>query len=379
VRDNRKGGRCVVTKTTALRTSIDNASGRSRILNGQSKPQHGATSIHPLLRLQQRIGNRAVARSVQARLQSQPHNPTSQGQGTRKAELEFHSALHFNRTFSGFSPTAEPEEGGYGILWWSVWNTGWTGAPEHTNRLTIYNANVCSGCRKQEDELSRNEIPGPAIVSGAERGKSDYENAVLVGPLSAGHYEAYVELDVQNQVEEINEDNNTAFLIFSIRPGKDSESASEGTAQSGDLIQRQPKSDGPSVRDVPILLEKLELDVGDNLLDYGHHLYRAATLYRDDPDALKEALGRYALGANVLKDTYRFLGFKADTAGKLAVGTGIVTKGVTLLRAGELTLDFQVDIGHGVKFETNLSLGVNPKDLTEVRKAEVHFGLVRRF
>jgi hypothetical protein len=368
-----------VTKTTALRTSIDNASGRSRILNGQSRPQHGATSIHPLLRLQQRIGNRAVARSVQARLQSQPHNPTSQGQGTRKAELEFHSALHFNRTFSGFSPTAEPEEGGYGILWWSVWNTGWTGAPEHTNRLTIYNANVCSGCRKQEDELSRNEIPGPAIVSGAERGKSDYENAVLVGPLSAGHYEAYVELDVQNQVEEINEDNNTAFLIFSIRPGKDSESASEGTAQSGDLIQRQPKSDGPSVRDVPILLEKLELDVGDNLLDYGHHLYRAATLYRDDPDALKEALGRYALGANVLKDTYRFLGFKADTAGKLAVGTGIVTKGVTLLRAGELTLDFQVDIGHGVKFETNLSLGVNPKDLTEVRKAEVHFGLVRRF
>jgi hypothetical protein len=94
---------------------------------------------------------------------------------------------------------------------------------------------------------------------------------------------------------------------------------------------------------------------------------------------LKEALGRYALGANVLKDTYRFLGFKADTAGKLAVGTGIVTKGVTLLRTGELALDFQVDIGRGLKLETNLNLGVNPKDLTEVRKAEVHFGLVRRF
>ena len=148
---------------------------------------------------------------------------------------------------------------------------------------------------------------------------------------------------------------------------------------SGDLIQRQPRSDGPSVRDVPILLEKLELDVGNNLLDYGHHLYRAATLHRDDPDALKAALGRYALGANVLKDTYRFLGFKADMAGKLAVGTGIVTKGVTLLRSGELTLDFQVDIGRGVKFEANLNLGVNPKDLTDVRKGEVHFGLVRRF
>ena len=220
------GGRGVVTKTTALRTSIDKASSRSRLLNGQSKPQHGATSVHPLLRLQQCIGNRAVAGLVQARPQTQFHNPTS---------------------------------------------------------------------------------------------------------------------------------------------------------ARGDLIQRQPKPDGPSVRELPILLEKLELDVGNNLLDYGHHLYRAATLYRDDPDALKEAFGRYALGANVLKDTYGFLGFKADTAGKLAVGTGIVIKGVTFLRAGELTLDFQVDIGRGVKFETNWNLAVNQKDLTDVRKAEVRFGLVRRF
>lgn len=151
------------------------------------------------------------------------------------------------------------------------------------------------------------------------------------------------------------------------------------TLQRGNLVQRQPEPRGPSVRDVPILLERLELDVGNNLLDYGHHLYRAAILHRDDPDVLKEALGRYALGANVLKDTYRFLGFKPDTAGKLALGTGIVAKGVTLLRQGELTLDFQVDIGRGVKFETNLNLGMNPKDLTDVRKAEVHVGLVRRF
>ncbi|HMB35636.1 MAG TPA: hypothetical protein VKV41_16455 [Methylomirabilota bacterium] len=146
-----------------------------------------------------------------------------------------------------------------------------------------------------------------------------------------------------------------------------------------DVIQRQPKPDGPSMRDVPILLEKLELDVGDNLFDYGHHLYRAATLYPDNPEVLKEALGRYALGANVLKDTYQFLGFKPDTAGKLAVGTGILTKGVTLLSTGELTLDFQFDVGRGVKLETNLSLGVNPKDLTDVRKAEVNVGLVRHF
>ena len=44
---------------------------------------------------------------------------------------------------------------------------------------------------------------------------------------------------------------------------------------------------------------------------------------RDLTDALKEALGRYALGANVLKDTYRFLGFKADTAAFSAPSPGV--------------------------------------------------------
>jgi len=42
------------------------------------------------------------------------------------------------------------------------------------------------------------------------------------------------------------------------------------------------------------------------------------------------------------------------------------------LHESELTLDFS---SRGVKFETNLNSGVNPKDLSEVRKAEVHFGL----
>ena len=130
---------------------------------------------------------------------------------------------------------------------------------------------------------------------------------------------------------------------------------------------------------MPIFLEKLELDMGNNLLDYGHHLYQAAILHPDEPDVLKTAFSRYALGLNVLKDSYRFAGFKPDTADKLALGTGILFKGLTLLRAGELTLDFQVDIGRGVKFETNLNLGVNPKDVTDVRKADVTFGLVRRF
>jgi hypothetical protein len=81
----------------------------------------------------------------------------------------------------------------------------------------------------------------------------------------------------------------------------------------------------------------------------------------------------------VLKTSFRFAGFKADTANKLAVGTGILFKGLTFIREGKIGLDFQIDIGRGLKFETNLNLEVNPKDVTEVRKGSVNFGLVRRF
>jgi hypothetical protein len=144
------------------------------------------------------------------------------------------------------------------------------------------------------------------------------------------------------------------------------------------LIQRQPEPER-KLRDLPLFLGKLELDVGKNLQDYGHHLYQAATLHPDEPEVLQNALTRYALGLNVLKTSFRFAGFKPDTADKLALGTGILFKSLNFVRDGELILDFQVDLGHGVKFETNLNLGVNPKDVTEVRKAGVNFGLVRRF
>lgn len=154
--------------------------------------------------------------------------------------------------------------------------------------------------------------------------------------------------------------------------------ASADGAHAG-LIQRQPKTEGPNFRDLPIFLERLELDVGQNLQDYGHHLYQAALLHPDEPDVLRNALSRYALGLNVLKDSYRFAGFNPDTADKLALGTGILFKGLTLLREGEFTLDYQIDIGRGVKFETNIDLAVKPEDPTEVRKAGVNFGLVGRF
>ena len=153
----------------------------------------------------------------------------------------------------------------------------------------------------------------------------------------------------------------------------------QAPAAPADTIQRQPASDGPTVRDLPIFLEKLELDIGQNLQDYGHHLYQAAILNRDEPEVLRNEFSRFALGRNVLTDSFRFAGFKPDTADKLALGTGILFKGLTFLRAGELILDFQVDIGRGVKFETNIDLSVNPKDVTDVRKGRVNFGFVRRF
>jgi hypothetical protein len=155
-------------------------------------------------------------------------------------------------------------------------------------------------------------------------------------------------------------------------------SSKAGQPSHAGLIQRQPEQE-PKLRDLPLFLDKLELNVGKNLLDYGHHLYQAAALHPDEPEVLQEAFSRYALGLNVLKTSFRYAGFKGDTADKLAVGTGILFKGLSLVRKGEFVLDFQVDIGRGVKFETNVGLGVDPKDPTQLRKADIKFGFVRRF
>jgi hypothetical protein len=155
-------------------------------------------------------------------------------------------------------------------------------------------------------------------------------------------------------------------------------SSKAGQPSHAGLIQRQPEPE-PKLRDLPLFLDKLELNVGKNLLDYGHHLYQAAALHPDEPEVLQEAFSRYALGLNVLKTSFRYAGFKGDTADKLAVGTGILFKGLSLVRKGEFVLDFQVDIGRGVKFETNVGLGVDPKDPTQLRKADIKFGFVRRF
>jgi hypothetical protein len=146
-----------------------------------------------------------------------------------------------------------------------------------------------------------------------------------------------------------------------------------------DFIQRQPERDPPTFPDFPGLIDSLEEDVGKNLLDYGHHLYQASLLHPDEPHILEKALTRYALGLNVLKTGYRFGGIDPGAADTLALGTGILFKGLSFVRDGEFVLDYQIDIGKGLKLETNIDLGVNPDDYTDVQKAGVNFSIVRHF
>jgi hypothetical protein len=153
-----------------------------------------------------------------------------------------------------------------------------------------------------------------------------------------------------------------------------------GAAQSSPgTIRRQPKTETPEFPDFPHLALKLEDDIGQNLFDYGHHFYRLATLYPDRPELLQEAFGRYVLGANVLETGFRFLGLDKTAASRLAIGSGILFKGLNFAKTGEVVLDFQFDIRPGLKLETNLKLGVNPDDHTQVQKAEAGIGVVGHF
>ena len=111
-----------------------------------------------------------------------------------------------------------------------------------------------------------------------------------------------------------------------------------GAAQSEPAtIQRQPKTDTapPVFPDFPNLALKLEDDIGQNLFDYGHHFYRLATLFPDQPELLQQAFGRYALGKNVLDTGFRFLGLDENTASRLSLGTGILFKGLNFVKDGE--------------------------------------------
>ncbi|GEM_PF-1309474 len=141
----------------------------------------------------------------------------------KKAELEFHSTIAFNHTNSGSRSTGPSEEGFTGLeMQWTVWNSGWEIAPEHIDRVTMYQADRCSGCRAEKDEILRMEVPAPATVPITQPGDGAFKYEAIsptVGmTLRAGHYDVYVDLDVYDEVQEINEDNNTIFTTFFVKP-----------------------------------------------------------------------------------------------------------------------------------------------------------------
>jgi hypothetical protein len=142
-------------------------------------------------------------------------------------------------------------------------------------------------------------------------------------------------------------------------------------------LQRQ--TEPPRIPDFPKLATALSHDIGENLYAYGHHFYRIATLYPDQPDLLEDAFARYALGQNVLETGYSFLGAESGTAEALALTTGITFKGVNFLASGELGIDYQFDLGSDLKLETGIDLAVNPDDYTDVKSVDAGVSLVGHF
>ena len=155
-------------------------------------------------------------------------NKTSLKEEKNKAELEFHSTIAFKNTKSGSSSTGPAEEG-FAVLQiqWLVWNTGWATAPEHVDRVTIYDANRCSGCRDEKDQILSMNVTAPATVPITQPSTGEFEYEGISPPVGmtirAGHYDVYVDLDVYDEVEEINKDNNTIFTTFHVKPSNKSE------------------------------------------------------------------------------------------------------------------------------------------------------------
>ena len=166
-------------------------------------------------------------------------------------------------------------------------------------------------------------------------------------------------------------------LVHTFQQAAGNKAISKGQA----VIQRQPQPEPepPRFPNFPELFFALERDVGENLFNYGHHLYRIAALYPGRSDLLEEAFGRYALGTNVLESGFMFAGLERSAAEGLALGTGILFKGLTFVSEGELVIDYQFDIGSGLKVETSLNLVANPDDYTDIRNAEIGLGLVGHF
>ena len=138
----------------------------------------------------------------------------------RKAELEFHSQISFH-TRSGSNSTGPTKEGFTGLeMHWTVLNSGWDTAPEHEDRITIYKADRCSGCRADKDEILSAVVTAPVTEPGK---KYEAVTPIFGFTLRAGHYDAYVDLDIHDEVDEINKDNNTIFTSWYAAPNPEPE------------------------------------------------------------------------------------------------------------------------------------------------------------
>ncbi|CAN5519117.1 hypothetical protein BH10CHL1_BH10CHL1_42200 [soil metagenome] len=198
-------------------------------LNGTPSPLIGhdfsQMPIHPPTMPPQTVIQRQPSDGDASKHKSSPK------EANQKAELEFHSTITFNDTSS-----TGPSEEGFAFLsmQWTVWNAGWETAPEHIDRVTMYQADRCSGCRDEKDEILRMEVPAPATVPINQSGAGEFRYTAMtpmVGTnIRAGQYDVYVDLDVYDEVEEINEDNNTIFTSFFVKPSHKSEPDEEGEA-----------------------------------------------------------------------------------------------------------------------------------------------------
>jgi hypothetical protein len=177
---------------------------------------------------------RADAISSSAVIQrNETNDRISRKEVDKKAELEFTSSVAFNSSRSGFNPTGPPQEREDFFIRWGVRNTGWEHAPPHTNYLTIYDTTRCAGCRNDDDVVYRTLMSQPSIapITRPVEGDIEYETVFPVWGLGAGRYEAVAKIDVDDEVEEINESNNTNFFDFIIKPRNEPEEEEEETVQ----------------------------------------------------------------------------------------------------------------------------------------------------
>jgi len=163
-------------------------------------------------------GDKSSTNGVMTLLQRQKAANQPATDDDKKAELAFYASLNF-------SPAGEQKEGEQSGIWLWVWNPGWLPAGPHDNKFTLYKADECSGCRHESDKIMSMWISVLGVDSLVQEGAYRYKRMILLPPLETGNYCAYVELDINDEVEELTEINNTIEQCFTVQPRDDSDDA----------------------------------------------------------------------------------------------------------------------------------------------------------